>query len=85
MLCTWCGKCAVVCDYTAIKEIESGDKHIASVNPAICTGCGICAPVCPVNAIEIAQYTDLEIESMIDGFMEKVEMNEKETVDRNRR
>ena len=77
--CTWCGKCSVVCDYTAIKEIISGDKHIASVNAAICTGCGICAPVCPVNAIEIAQYTDLEIESMIDGFMEKIEMNEKET------
>jgi len=78
-VCTWCGKCSVVCDYTAIKEIITGNKHIASVNAAICTGCGICAPVCPVNAIEIAQYTDLEIESMIDGFMGKVEMNEKET------
>jgi len=76
--CTWCGKCADVCDYTAIKELKSGDKHIASVNAAICVGCGICAPVCPVNAIEIAQYTDLEIESMIDGFMEKVEIKEKE-------
>jgi heterodisulfide reductase subunit A2 len=77
--CTWCGKCAEVCDYTAIREIESGDKHIALVNPAICVGCGICAPVCPVNAIEIAQYTDLEIESMIDGFMENVEILGKET------
>jgi len=78
-VCTWCGKCANVCDYTAIKEIVSGDKHIASVNSAICTGCGICAPVCPVNAIEIAQYTDLEIESMIDGFMAKNEIAEKES------
>jgi len=74
--CTWCGKCSDVCDYTAIKEIESGGKHIASVNTAICTGCGICAPVCPENAIEIAEYTDLEIESMIDGFMEEVEIKE---------
>jgi heterodisulfide reductase subunit A2 len=74
--CTWCGKCAEVCDYTAIKEVESEGKHIALVNRAICTGCGICAPVCPVNAIEIAQYTDLEIESMIDGFMQEVEMKE---------
>jgi heterodisulfide reductase subunit A len=72
--CTWCGKCAIVCDYTAIKEIESGTKHIAQVNTGLCTGCGICAPVCPVNAIEIAEYTDLEIESMIDGFMEEVEI-----------
>jgi len=76
--CTWCGKCAEVCDYTAIKEIELDGKRIAMVNKAICTGCGICAPVCPVNAIEIAQYTDLEIESMIDGFMEDVVIKERE-------
>jgi ferredoxin len=80
-VCTWCGKCAEVCDYTAIREVEAGEKHIALVNSAICTGCGICAPVCPVNAIEIAQYTDSEIESMIDGFMAKVEINESETVE----
>ena len=72
--CSWCGKCAEVCDYTAIKEIESGEKHIAAVNEAVCAGCGICAPVCPENAIEIAKYTDHEIESMIDGFMERVEI-----------
>ncbi len=79
--CTWCGKCAEVCDYTALKEIiyEAG-KHIAAVNKAVCTGCGICAPVCPENAIEIAQYTDNEIESMIDGFMHEVEIREKEAV-----
>ena len=76
--CTWCGKCAEVCDYTAIKEVDLDGKRIAMVNKAICTGCGICAPVCPVNAIEIAQYTDLEIESMIDGFMEAVEIKERE-------
>jgi len=76
--CTWCGKCAGVCDYTAIRETESDGKHIAAVNKAICTGCGICAPVCPVNAIEIAQYTDLEIESMIDGFTEEVEIKTRE-------
>lgn len=75
--CVWCGKCAEVCEYTAIKETESEGKHVASVNKALCTGCGICAPVCPENAIEIAQYTDMEIESMIDGFMQKIEINEK--------
>ena len=82
-VCSWCGKCAEVCDYTAIKEVESDGKHIALVNKAICTGCGICAPVCPVNAIEIAQYTDLEIESMIDGFMESVEIKEHEVSNEN--
>jgi len=76
--CTWCGKCTDVCDYTAIKEVEVDGKRIATVNKAVCTGCGICAPVCPVNAIEIAQYTDHEIESMIDGFMHEVVIREKE-------
>jgi len=76
--CTWCGKCTDVCDYTAIKEVLFGEKHVAGVNKAVCTGCGICAPVCPVNAIEIAQYTDNEIESMIDGFMQDVVIREKE-------
>lgn len=77
--CVWCGKCLEVCEYAAITEIEHEGKHIASVNKAICTGCGICAPVCSENAIEIAQFTDLEIESMIDGFMQKVDLKEKET------
>lgn len=77
-LCTWCGKCEAVCEYTAIREVEEGDKHIASVNTSICTGCGICAPVCPVNAIEIAQFTDIEIESMIDGFLVKNEFKSSE-------
>ncbi len=75
--CVWCGKCAEVCEYDAIKEIEENGKKIAFVNKATCAGCGICAPVCPVNAIEIAQYTDNEIESMIDGFMQEVAFKEK--------
>ena len=76
--CTWCGKCAEVCDYDAIRQIEFQGKQVAVVNNATCAGCGICAPVCPPDAIELAQFTNLEIESMIDGFMEKVEMREKQ-------
>lgn len=71
--CTWCGKCSEVCDYTALKEVElESGKRIAMVNKAVCTGCGICAPVCPENAIDVAQYSDNEILSMIDGFMRDV-------------
>jgi len=76
-LCTWCGKCAEVCEYDAIKEVEFEGKRIAQVNKSVCTGCGICAPICPFNAIEIAQFTDIEIESMIDGFMQTIEFNVK--------
>jgi heterodisulfide reductase subunit A len=76
--CVWCGKCAEVCDYDALKEIDFEGKKVAVVNKATCSGCGICAPVCPVDAIELAQYTNEEIEGMIDGFMEAVEMSHKD-------
>ncbi len=76
--CIWCGKCADVCDYTALKEVEAGGKRIAAVNKAVCTGCGICAPVCPENAIEVAQFTDKEIESMIDGFTTQFDIPERQ-------
>lgn len=76
--CLWCGKCAEVCEYDAVKPIESNGKLIAEVNIATCKGCGICAPVCPTNAIEIAQYTDDEIESMIDGFTSQAEIKKRE-------
>jgi heterodisulfide reductase subunit A2 len=72
--CTWCGKCAEFCEYNALHEQNFDGKTIATLNKATCKGCGICAPVCPVNAIEIVQYTDNEIESMIDGFMELIEL-----------
>ena len=72
--CIWCGKCAEVCEYDAIHPLEMYGKTVASVNEAVCKGCGMCAPVCPVDAIDMAQYSNNEIEGMIDGFMEKVEL-----------
>lgn len=75
--CTWCGKCAEVCEYGAISETGKVNKQTAFVNQATCVGCGICAPVCPEDAIEIVQYTNSEIESMIDGYMAAVIMQEK--------
>lgn len=82
--CNWCGKCADVCEYFAVSKTDYNGKEIAAINKATCKGCGICAPICPSNSIEILQYTDIEIESMIDGFMQKVELiasdnNEEET------
>jgi heterodisulfide reductase subunit A len=70
--CTWCGKCKEVCEYDAIFKIEANGKVMASVNEPVCKGCGICAPVCPADAIDIAQFTNAEIEGMIDGFSEYV-------------
>jgi len=79
--CTWCDKCSSVCEYDAIFQIETAGKLVASVNEATCTGCGICAPVCPADAIEVAQYTDAEIESMIDGFMKPVSLEYQDTAE----
>jgi heterodisulfide reductase subunit A2 len=72
--CVWCGKCAGVCEYDAIHPLEMYGKTVASVNEAVCKGCGMCAPVCPSDAIDMAQYSNNEIEGMIDGFLEKVEL-----------
>ena len=79
-LCTWCGKCAEVCEYDAIKPLAIKDKTIAEINKATCVGCGICAPVCPSDAINLVQFTNKEIEGMIDGFMEKIDIKETEEV-----
>jgi ferredoxin len=77
--CTWCGKCREVCEYDAIFQVETNGKVVASVNEPACKGCGICAPICPTDAIDIARYTNPEIEGMIDGFAEQVELVTGET------
>jgi MinD superfamily P-loop ATPase len=46
-LCTYCGKCAEVCEFHAIAII--GKK--ALVFPELCHGCGSCTLVCPEKAI----------------------------------
>ncbi|MGA3012505.1 MAG: FAD-dependent oxidoreductase [Bacteroidales bacterium] len=76
--CTWCGKCAEVCEYNAIHPLEMFGRTVASVNEAVCKGCGMCAPVCPADAIDIAQYSNNEIEGMIDGFVEDLTLKEAE-------
>lgn len=45
--CTRCGKCADVCRFDAIPNINN--KYI--VDPLSCEGCGYCARICPTNAI----------------------------------
>ena len=77
--CTWCGKCAEVCEYDAIHQLEMYGKVVASVNGSVCKGCGICAPICPIDAIDIAQYSNAEIEGMIDGFSQTIKLTESET------
>lgn len=58
-LCTYCGRCASVCQYHAITVIG---KNVM-VFPQLCHGCGSCMLNCPENAIK-------EIPSPI-GYVEK--------------
>lgn len=45
--CTYCGRCAQVCEYHAIAVVE--DKVL--VFPELCHGCGSCTLNCPEGAI----------------------------------
>jgi len=45
--CTYCGKCAEVCQYHAVVVV--GKKTL--VFPQLCHGCGSCTLVCPERAI----------------------------------
>ena len=46
-ICTYCGKCAEVCQFHAIAVI--GKKTL--VFPELCHGCGSCTLICPEHAI----------------------------------
>jgi heterodisulfide reductase subunit A2 len=67
-LCTWCNACAQACPFNAVKIEEGKTRTVASINNTACKGCGMCLPVCPVNAINLIDYSDNEIESMIDAL-----------------
>ena len=71
-ICEWCDKCKQVCPFDAIEKIQSNNKTIAHVIEANCKGCGMCLPVCDVNAIQLKGFTDIEMESMIEGMLIKV-------------
>jgi len=68
--CTWCGKCADVCPFDAILEVDFEGRKVAKVLPSNCKGCGMCTPVCPTDAIDLAGFTNAQIEGMIDALSE---------------
>jgi len=46
--CTYCGKCAEICEFNAIVVI----KKKVLFFPELCHGCGGCSYICPENAIK---------------------------------
>jgi len=70
-VCTWCGACEKACPYGAIEKVGTRGTEVARVRDIICKGCGACVPVCPVDATQLKGYTDEQIMSMIDAFIEE--------------
>lgn len=68
--CRGCGLCVALCPYGAleIRNTEKGRKvHVIDV---ACKGCGVCAATCYRHALSINSYTDQQIESQIEAFLE---------------
>jgi len=69
--CMGCGACVEVCLYGALvlKDTKQGKK--VEINPVLCKGDGLCNAKCPTGAISLKHYTDDEIDSYIDAFVEE--------------
>ncbi len=69
-LCTICGICAKVCPYSAI-TVDIKNRIPATVMEAACHGCGACAAECPFDAITMKHFTDQQIMSMVENYLEE--------------
>ena len=69
-LCRSCGRCVTICEFHApeLVEIRPGVR-VARINQALCKGCGTCAGWCPTGAIVANQFTDDQIDSMMDAML----------------
>jgi uncharacterized protein len=56
--CTYCGVCAEVCPFHAIKVNEESWDY----NEKACFGCGACVDACPLNAL---QYQDADLQFLL--------------------
>ncbi len=69
--CRGCGQCVEICEFNAPVLVDKGDGVIISqINEALCKGCGTCAARCPTGAIVANHFTDAQVESMIESFLE---------------
>jgi len=70
--CTYCGRCAEVCQYNAIAvvgEMRSAAAHVL-VFPELCHGCGSCTLNCPTEAIHEVLNVTGTIERGANGLVE---------------
>lgn len=63
--CTYCGKCAQICEFNAIVVI----KEKVLLFPELCHGCGGCSYICPADAIK---EVDREIGVIEEGVADNI-------------
>jgi heterodisulfide reductase subunit A len=69
-LCRACGECVRICEYHAPSLIDiAPGRRAARINEALCKGCGTCACWCPTGAIDALQFTNQQIDSMMEALM----------------
>jgi heterodisulfide reductase subunit A len=67
-LCTGCGTCVEVCEFSALELVETLEcEMVCKVNQALCKGCGCCAAACPSGAIEQKGFRKDQILSAVDA------------------
>jgi heterodisulfide reductase subunit A2 len=71
--CMGCGACVTACAYDAITFADTKQGKKAMVNPVLCKGDGLCNAKCPTGAISLKHFTDDEIISEIDAYVQEPE------------
>lgn len=76
-VCVACLNCVRACTFGAVRIDASaagvgGIMGAAVIDAGACTGCGLCAAVCPTRAIGMTQYTDAELDSILDEALHPV-------------
>ncbi len=68
-LCNFCGRCARVCPYGAIVDVDPKRKVPPRVIEAACAGCGTCSAECPVGAITQRHFGDEQIFAQLEAML----------------
>ncbi len=68
--CRGCGLCVSLCPYGALEILNTEKGRKVHVIDVACKGCGVCAATCYRHALSINSYTDQQIESQIEAFLE---------------
>jgi len=67
--CNFCGMCAKVCPYNAIKAPDRKTQTYPLIIEAACHGCGTCGAECPTDAIFMRHFTDRQIMSQVEAIL----------------